>query len=302
MSEPAQNMTESLASTPDMSDSVATESPAVSLAPESSDWRMSLPPELRENPTIKDTPSVETLAKRLVDTKSMLGNSIRVPGPDASQEDREKFLNTLLEKDVNLMRKPDLTDDASVDAVLASLGKPEAPSEYYRPEEWAGVDDTRFEGIAEIAHKAGVTKRQFEIMAKEMSNYDNQYFGQLQQEQSARMGELRNEWGKAFEQKTQRAAVIAKQLEMPQPLQEALAQGNVDVATYRWLDSMAEKFGSEGNSLVQGAGAISAYTPSEIRARRDELTRQMQGMNPSDPSYQDKLKQLVKYSEMLSED
>ncbi len=122
MSEPAQNMTESLASTPDMSDSVATESPAVSLAPESSDWRMSLPPELRENPTIKDTPSVETLAKRLVDTKSMLGNSIRVPGPDASEEDRQKFLNTLLEKDVGLMQRPDPTNDDSVMNTVRALG------------------------------------------------------------------------------------------------------------------------------------------------------------------------------------
>jgi hypothetical protein len=302
MSEPAQNMTESLASTPDMSDSVATESPAVSLAPESSDWRMSLPPELRENPTIKDTPSVETLAKRLVDTKSMLGNSIRVPGPDASEEDRQKFLNTLLEKDVGLMQRPDPTNDDSVMNTLRALGLPEKPDEYYRPEDWVGVDENRFMTIAEQAHKAGLTKRQFETMARNMAELDNQYVQHARQEQAAKMGELRTEWGKAFEQKTQRAAVIAKQLEMPESLQEALAQGNVDVSTYRWLDSMAEKFGSEGNSLVQGAGAISAYTPSEIRARRDELTRQMYSMSPSDPAYQDKLKQLVKYSEMLSED
>ena len=71
--------------------------PAGGVAPPATgeSWLSSLPEELRSNPTLQDTKSVEALAKRFVDTKSALGASIRIPGEDASDEVRQEFYSKL---------------------------------------------------------------------------------------------------------------------------------------------------------------------------------------------------------------
>ena len=48
------------------------------------DWRDSLPQEMRDSPVIKDIPDLGTLVKNYENTKSMVGNSIRLPtGPES---------------------------------------------------------------------------------------------------------------------------------------------------------------------------------------------------------------------------
>ena len=297
MSEPAENM--NMDSAPVES---APEAPAVQAVPDTpaeSDWRSSLPDDLRENPTIKDTPDIQTLAKRLVDSRSQLGNSIRIPGADAPQEDWDKFHQKLIDRDIGLTKLPDPTDTEAMTTVYDALGRPKEVSEYHRPEEWAYMTDERFGALAAKAHEAGLTKRQFETLVNSVSQMDNQFVASAQEQRQSEINQLKGEWGRAFEQKSQRAAVIAKQLNAPQPLQEALAAGDVDAATLRWMDDLASKFGGEGNGLVSGEGAVSEYTPNEVREQMNEITRKMLGMNQSDPSYKILMDKRLKLAELL---
>ena len=89
--------------------SESVESGAVeSVAETISDWRSSLPDDMREAPSLKDVPDVATLAKRFLDTKSMVGNSLRMPTDDAGQEAIEAFNQKILSNPaLGLMKKPD---------------------------------------------------------------------------------------------------------------------------------------------------------------------------------------------------
>ena len=50
------------------------------------DWKAELPEEIRDSPMVKEAPDLATLAKQAIDYQRMSGNSIRIPGEDASDE------------------------------------------------------------------------------------------------------------------------------------------------------------------------------------------------------------------------
>src|SRR5256885_6120890 len=60
-----------------------------------SDWRSALPDDLRTEPTLASFKDVSTLAKSFVDTKRMVGDSIRLPKSDASPEEWGKLYDKL---------------------------------------------------------------------------------------------------------------------------------------------------------------------------------------------------------------
>ena len=261
----------------------------------------SLPQDLRDNPTIKDTPSVEALAKRLVDTKAMVGNSLRVPGEHATQEDWTKFRETLMEKDKGLMPTPDPTDPESLQQAYKALGLPEEPSGYTRPENWTGMDDERFGFLSAKAHEAGLSKRQFEKLANEIASNDNQVFEKFESERQGELNQLKGEWGNAYEQKTQRAVNIAKQLDAPEKLMDALNDNKVDAATFRWLDGLATKLGNEGNGLIKDdSNSVSQHTPTELKAQMAEITNKMMTMDTLDPNYKVLMDKRIKLAQILS--
>lgn len=275
--------------------------PAAEGTPPANDsWMSALPAEMQGNPTLQDVKSVEALAQRFIDTKSMVGNSIRVPGQDASTEDMAAFRQSLLDKNVGLMAVPNSEDAEAMQAVYKQLGMPDAADGYSRPENWAGMTDERYGHLSAIAHKAGISKGQFEQVVSALSTSDNEVSGKYAGEHQAGIDQLKGEWGGAYEQKVARATNIAKQLEAPPALQEAMANNQVDAATLRWMDSVAEKFGGEGNTLVNDPGMVSEHTPTELQERFDEITKRMFDMNPSDPQYKALQAKRLKYMEMLT--
>jgi hypothetical protein len=50
-----------------------------------------VPQEYRDHPFVKDAPDLPTFLKNAVETKKMVGDSIRLPGKDAKPEDAEKW-------------------------------------------------------------------------------------------------------------------------------------------------------------------------------------------------------------------
>jgi len=287
-------MSEEIAGTPDVVESAPTPT-------EPGSWLSALPQEYQDNQSLQETKSVEALAKRFIDVKSQVGNSIRVPGPDAPAEDVAKFKQSLLEKNVGLMAVPEYDDTDGLNAAYKALGLPEDASGYTRPEDWQGVDDERYGFLSAKAHEAGLSKKQFEALANSIAAADNEVFAAQKHEQSGAIEQLKGEWGNAYDQKVNRAGTLAKQLEMPQGLQDALSAGNVDAATYRWLDSMANKFGNEANGMVNpdGNGVVSEFTPTEVNSQITEITSAMMAMDQNDPRYQGLLDKRIKLAGML---
>lgn len=262
------------------------------------DWRSSLPPELKDNPSLRDVQDVASLAKQFVDTKAMVGNSLRVPSTEAGQDDIKGFVERILQNDhLGLMHKPDLEDADSVQQVYNALGRPEDTSGYQPAE---GVDPEAFGALAPTAHELGLTKSQFEGLTARHAQLVQEHVTKVSEERKAGLAQLQGEWGLAYNEKTERALKMVQQLGGHHGLEDAIAQGMVDAPTLRLLDTIATQMGSEGTPMAQQMNQINQSTPDELRQKRDEITRRLISEDLTPRQREDLIKKNINISEQLS--
>ena len=167
------------------------------------DWRAALPEGLRSDPSLSTFKDVAALAQSFVETKSLVGKSIRPPGPDAAPEAKKEFVGKLLQLDPNLIYAPE--GDPEVEKRLwTRLGKPEKPEGYEPPDvvKEAGID---VEELRALAVTSGLTKSQFKALAEITSR------AQLEQKRLSALDRLAldQEWGAAKEERTLSARAAA---------------------------------------------------------------------------------------------
>lgn len=265
--------------------------------PPAENWRDSLPVELRDNPSLADVNDVASLAKRFVDTKAMVGNSIRMPSEEAGSDDINSFVDKVLgNSNLPLMRKPDTTDAEAMAAVYDQMGRPEDASGYQAAE---GMDTEVFGAMASKAHELGLSKAQFEALAQAQFEMQTGAMQQMDQSRIDGIGQLKGEWGAAFDEKAARATRTAEALKAPPQLLEAMKSGDVDAATLRFIDNIATQLGGEGTPLAQQIGQVNALTVEEMVQRRDELLNKAHTEDLTPTQQQELQRKLVKYSEQI---
>ena len=94
------------------------------------DWKTVLPEELRADPTINQTPSVESLARQLVDAQKHIGNSLKIPGEQAGDDAWGEFNSRLKEKVPGLIAKPNPDNEEQMQILYGTMGRPDSPGEY----------------------------------------------------------------------------------------------------------------------------------------------------------------------------
>lgn len=228
--------------------------------------------ELRSNPTLKDFKDVNALAQSLIETKKMVGNSVRIPGPDAGEADIQAFKDKLLSAELGVIPTPDLNNPEEAAKFFMKLGAPEEPTGYTKVE---GMDPTRFDSLSKLAHQAGITDKQFKQVAGAMVQEGNSANEAILAERQQGIDSLKTEWGEAYAQKTARAQRLAEATKAPQGLIDAISNNAVDAGTLRWLDAVAAGIGGEGMNL-KDIGVVTTDTKAELEEQRDELTRRLQ--------------------------
>ena len=237
------------------------------------DWREGLSAEYRENPAIKDFTDINGLVKSHLDTKSMVGKMVRIPGEDASQEDVQAFRDKLLSAELGVIPTPNLDDPAEAAAYFLKMGTPAEADGYTAVE---GMDPQRFANLSKLAHQAGISDKQFAQVAGAMVTEGNASNEAIIAERTAGIDTLKTEWGEAYPEKFARAQRLAEATKAPAGLLAAMSANAVDAATMRWLDGVAASLGGEGSNL-QDLGAVTHDTREELEHQRDELTRRLQG-------------------------
>ncbi len=81
--------------------------------------------DLLDAPALADFKDINSLAKAFIDTKAMVGQSIRVPSKEAGADDLKSFHDSLIAQVPGLLFKPDMDDDAAMNALFKSIGLPE---------------------------------------------------------------------------------------------------------------------------------------------------------------------------------
>jgi hypothetical protein len=251
------------------------------------DWRESLPETVREWKEVQDSDAPEKFWSQVENMRSYVGQSLRVPGPDAPEDDWNKFYTKVNERAGNrLMAKPDPTDQASLDAVYNALGRPEAADAYELGELPMELEPDRVQMLKQSAHAAGLTNKQFQTLLAQVTEVDAAAMQAQETKIKESVNAVRQEWGQAFDHKMDTIQRTLTHTGAPQQVIDAIQAGGVDGATLRWFDKLAKSLGGESINADNRDTPAGLPTALEARAQADEIMRKMQNMAPGDPDYQ----------------
>jgi hypothetical protein len=241
--------------------------------PDEPNWRDNLSDELKEHKGLTDVKDVSSLAQQFIDGQAMIGQSIRIPGPEAGDDAHKAFYAKLGEKVPGLIRTPDVDNQESMDALYKTLGRPEDAGGYEHPD---NVDATRLQEFAELAHSIGLSKSQYTKMITTI----NDYTVAQQEEQSetaiAATRALKMEWGIVYEDNLKMVDAVMKGTGAPPEMLELAANGNLPAEASKWLHNIGKQLGTEGINFNKDEHT-SRVSPSEAKARVSEIMGDREG-------------------------
>jgi hypothetical protein len=237
---------------------------AVQANAQQEDWRSSLPEDLRGAKSLEGVADVNSLAKQFVDLQAHLGTSIRIPGEDAGEDAIKAFHEKIMSK-TNLMLKPETEDD--VGAIMRSLGAPDEASGYELPD-----SDIDYSNLQSIAHKAGLTKKQFESIISDVSAHDAESMELSQAELVESRKAVEKEWGNAFDRNSKEAIALLEVTKAPASVIQQAKDGKINGEALSWFYSLASRLGAgEGVNASGDEGGSLVMTPAEAQAQLDEV-------------------------------
>ena len=233
-------------------------------------WRESLSDELKGNESLSAFEGIEDLAKSYIETKAMVGSGIRVPGDDASDEQKGEFLATILEKAPTLMRRPNFEDTEQSTEFFRTLGMPEEAKGYEISKyEEMSFDEGREELLRGLAHGAGITAKQYKALTEGMLKFDHEMVQAGEGTASEEMATLRQDWGMTWKERK----VLANRVR--ETFFPFIPEAQMDAKTIKALHAVGAQLGSgEGSEFGDhrnddvGDGKM---TPSDALARIDEI-------------------------------
>ena len=159
--------------------------------PTESSWKDSISEAYRNDPNIEKFTEIDALAKSYINATRMIGqDKISVPNKNSTEEVWEE--------------------------AYTKLGRPETPDQYNLniKSDVVQMDDSAIKSFAEQSHKLGLNNKQAEGI---LDFYKNNMEGIAQQSkidtetaQAQAEQQLRQEWGKTFEENVKKAGAIAK--------------------------------------------------------------------------------------------
>lgn len=216
------------------------------------DWRHTLPDDVREEASLKLMQDVPSLAKSYLHAQKMVGaNKVPLPGKHATEDDIQRFYD--------------------------QIGRPALDKyEVKAPKDAKFVDDGFLKELIPIAHKSGVLPAQLE---KILSWYEEKagasataHKAQVEVQTKEQLGGLQKEWGKAYDQKLGYAKHLLKEKGDPTLMNwlEQTGAGN-SPEVIKFLAKLGEDLYKEDN-IVNGVPAgKNLYSPSEAMKQANNI-------------------------------
>jgi hypothetical protein len=261
------------------------------MSEEEKNWKDSLPEEIRDSKGLADVKDVGSLAQQFLDSQSMIGNSIRVPGPEAGEDAWSAFHEKLTSKVPTLIPTPDPDNPEVMSALYKRMGRPEDPSGYEHPE---GVDATKMADFANLSHELGLTKTQYAKMVGSLQEFTTKQEEAASQQFLEGIRGLKQEWGIVYEDNLQMVDQVMKGTEAPAYLKELAADGKMPAEALKWLHNIGQQLGTEGINFNKDEFS-SRVTPAEAKARSAEIMNDRAGpyWDSSHPQHQEYVKRVV---------
>ena len=166
--------------------SSTTEQPTVAKS-----WKEAISEEFRSDPNISKFTEIDALAKSYINATKMIGqDKVAVPNNNSTEDQWNE--------------------------VYSKLGRPESPDKYElnAKSDVVPIDETAIKTFAETSHKLGLNNRQaqgiLEFYKNSMEVSAQQSKIDMETAQANAEQQLRQEWGKTFEDNVRKAGSLAK--------------------------------------------------------------------------------------------
>ena len=268
-------------------------------APEPLSFLDSIPEDLRAEKSLQDIKDLGALAKSYVNAQKMLGGSIRIPGEDAGNEQREDFYKKL--QDVpGVVKMPEENDSDSLNRFYTKLGRPEKAEDYKIDiDESLKPDVAQLDEFKKMAFEAGLTTKQVNQLINFETNRYKTYEENIISKQKGYEDKLKSSFGKEYENKMKSAQVIVEHYAKtyPDEIQELISSeaGN-NPAMINMLADMAN-FMAESGDIPKTKSNNYGLTPDEAKSRISEmrLNREHPYHNPKDPGHKHAVAKMQEY-------
>jgi hypothetical protein len=218
------------------------------------DWRTSIPEDIRNEPSLQHITDVGNLAKSYVNAQKMVGqDKIPLPTKYATDQDWTNVFN--------------------------KLGRPDSPDKYeIKPPQGKSFDDNILKEFKQAAHAANLLPQQVQKVidwyGQVTDKVNQQVTEKTQAERVNAENALKTEWGNAFDTKVSKARQALKDFADPNDIKyiEESGLGNNPV-----LIKMLAKMGeSVSEDKFRGDAKTSvAQTPAEALAEFNKILHNM---------------------------
>lgn len=238
-------------------------------------WSSAAPEFARGWDQVKNSETQEDFYNRVGELRSHVGNSIRIPGEDASAEDVQAFHTKLQEKVPGLMATPDMDNEETLNGLLKRMGRPDDVSGYSDVSgEELKFNDGQLADMKGLAHDLGLTKKQFEKLATIVGGENFVSADKATESNAANITAIQTEWGLSAEAKYQETVNFAKTAGAPEALVKALVAKEIDAPTVFWLNALAKGSSEKSNISHQPNNTSgNVLTPMEAQERINEMLR-----------------------------
>lgn len=263
-------------------------------------WSQSAPEFARGWDQVKDSATQEDFYNRVGEMRSYMGNSLRIPGEDASEDARSEFQNKLLEKVPSLMNTPDFDNPESVADLMKRMGKPEDANDYADVSgESISFADGQLAELKTMAMELGLTKKQFEAFATKVGTEAATGSQAHAEKVKAEHGKIQEAWGLAAESKYQQTVNFAKQAGAPQELVAGLENKMIDADTVMWLNTLAQGISEKSDvSFQPNNSSGNMMTPLDAKERMREMREDMEGpYQKGDPIARKRMHELMRIAD-----
>lgn len=250
------------------------------------DWRESLPEQLRDAPYFKNATSPEQVRADLDGAAYWQGNSILKPTAEASDEAKATNKAKLREL------YPDLANLEDPE-IYTRLGKPEEHTKYETPE-GLSISEDEMTSLKQIAFAADMTKKQFKEYISGLDAARRTSAEMNQTRINEQQAELRKEWGEATDaRRAEVAQFLRNDTTAPAHLLKAHEEGTLSASEYKWLHNLSRAGDESPEATTHGKTADGKMTVVEGMQKAQEIREKMFKMRASDPMYKHLNNQLV---------
>lgn len=239
---------------PEATDAAVLETPAeVAQGGSGNDFLTTLPEEIRQHPSLAPIKDVENLARSFVNAQRLIGaDKLPIPA-NPSDED--------------------------LDNIYSRLGRPETPAGYEIKADGNIIDDQVASDYSELAHKLRLSPEQaqgiLEYYKTSIEQTGESMMANAEEQAKAAETELRQEWGKAFDQKIIDAKNVFRDFATPDMLEMQLSDGTMVGNHPEFIKAFAKiadfRQSVTSEDTIAEATSNRALTPKQAQAEIDAM-------------------------------